>query len=398
MKAILAAVNNRNEDFNILLEELKGLCKACNIEYTHIMIQNTIPSKAYYLGKGKAYELKEWINDEEMVIFNDELSGLQMRNLRALLDIEVTDRTDLILRIFASRAHTKEARLQVEIARLNYELPRLSGMHQGIYSQQGGMGFRGAGETQLELDRRKIHNRIAGCKKELAILKKERQIQRKQRKYKDIIALTGYTNSGKSSLMNLYTHKKVEAKDMLFATLQTSSRKVRIKNRDLIMSDTVGFISHLPTHLIQAFLSTLEEVKEASLILMIIDRSSPYVNKHIEVTLDTLNKLGVKDIPILYVYNKEDLESQDFFVPKEPYVFISVKNKTHMNELEDMIITLLTKDYQRVTLDIPYTNGGLYNELSHKYQIIKQEFKDRSISIVLELDQEDYFKYRQYRI
>ena len=139
MKAILAAVNNRNEDFNILLEELKGLCKACNIEYTHIMIQNTIPSKAYYLGKGKAYELKEWINDEEMVIFNDELSGLQMRNLRALLDIEVTDRTDLILRIFASRAHTKEARLQVEIARLNYELPRLSGMHQGIYSQQGGI-------------------------------------------------------------------------------------------------------------------------------------------------------------------------------------------------------------------------------------------------------------------
>ena len=399
-KAILVALDYKDEDdFAMSLSELKGLCKACDIEYTKVIVQSITPTKPYYMGKGKVNEVKRMIDDEEMVIVGEELTPLQVRNLTEELGLEVTDRTDLILRIFASRAKTKEAKLQVEIARLNYELPRLAGMHEGIYSQQGGSGFRGAGETQLEIDRRRIHHQIATAKKELARLKKERQIQRQRRmrNQEEVVCLVGYTNSGKSSLMNLYTQKKVSAQDMLFATLETSTRRIRLADKKyILLSDTVGFISHLPHHLIEAFLSTLEEVKEADLILMVIDCSAKYVQKQIDVTLDTLQQLGVDRTPILYVYNKEDLPHDDLLVTRDPHVFISVKNETHIEEMEEEILRLLAQDEERVAMVIPYNEGEVYNTLKQRVHIIEESFPEDGIHLIVEVTSYYKNKYAKY--
>lgn len=397
MKAILV-LTSTNPFFE---EELKSLCEACHIEIGDVVIQKLEKiNPATYIGKGKIEEIKLKLQDE-MIIFDDELTPLQVKNLTDLLETEVTDRTDLILRIFDERAKTKEAKLQVEIARDQYLLPHLVGMQEHMSHQQGGSGFRGSGEKQIELDRRIIARKLARSRKELAEIVKQRQVQRQRRKNNQIpvIALVGYTNSGKSTLLNTLCpdkQKKVFEKDMLFATLETSTRHIKIKNHDCLLTDTVGFIERLPHHLIQAFRSTLEEVKEANLLLHVVDTSFEDYQMQIETTNEVLKSLGVENTPMIYVYNKIDLNKYAYIQPQSPYVFISAKYKRGLDLLEDEISHLLFKDYEVFELSIPYSQGEDFKYL-HQHCYVKEiEYLEKSIYLKIEARKQEIKNYLHY--
>ncbi|OUQ34870.1 GTPase HflX [Massilimicrobiota timonensis] len=398
MKGILVGVKypQMTYDFEVSMQELEQLAFACDIEVKTVVIQNLeVISPKYYIGKGKVMDIGELLETDDIVIFNEELTPLQMKNLTDIWQVEVTDRSDLILRIFALRAKTKEAKLQVEMARLEYTLPRLAGMKQNLYSQQGGMGFRGAGEKQIELDRRRIHRQLTQAKKELEAIEKQRQTQRQLRKHhqEKVVCLVGYTNSGKSSLLNHFTKKKVDAKDMLFASLQTASRRIYFKKHHLIMNDTVGFIHQLPHSFVQAFRSTLEEVKEADLLLHIIDVSSPYYHNQIETTLSVLKDIGAHHIPMIYVYNKIDLLPQLPIFEQENSIGISVKENLYFNELEDMIIHTLFKDYELIHVYIPYEQGDIFSNIEYQYEIVQLEYLDNGIDVSFYVNQAHKSRY-----
>ncbi len=402
MKAILIGVeyDHMYYDLNISMNELKDLAYACHIEVKDTVIQKlTKISPQYYIGKGKVLEIKAMLDKDDMIIFNEELSPLQVKNLTDILDVEVSDRSDLILRIFESRAQTKEAKLQVQIARLQYLLPRLAGMKEELYSQQGGSGFRGSGEKQIELDRRIIHRQLLTARRELEVIVKQRQTQRRLRKrnQEKVVCLVGYTNSGKSSLLNYFTQKKVFQEDMLFASLQTASRQVLLKGKySIIMSDTVGFINQLPHHLVQAFRSTLAEVKEADLLVHVIDSSSNYSDQQIETTLNVLETLGVQDTPMIYVYNKIDKNKYTFIQLREPSIYISVKEQINLKELEDLIIQTLFKDYELIELFIPYNQGSLFQEIQHKYEMVQEEYLEEGIYVSFFIDKKEKHLYENY--
>ena len=397
MKAILV-LTSTNPFFE---EELKSLCEACHIEIGDVVIQKLEKiNPATYIGKGKIEEIKLKLQDE-MVIFDDELTPLQVKNLTDLLETEVTDRTDLILRIFDERAKTKEAKLQVEIARDQYLLPRLVGMQEHMSHQQGGSGFRGSGEKQIELDRRIIARKLARSRKELAEIVKQRQVQRQRRKNNQIpvIALVGYTNSGKSTLLNTLCpdkQKKVFEKDMLFATLETSTRHIKIKNHDCLLTDTVGFIERLPHHLIQAFRSTLEEVKEADLLLHVVDTSFEDYQMQIETTNEVLKSLGVENTPMIYVYNKMDLVHQPIVHEQGICIDVSVKEKKRLDDLENMIIDILFKDYELISVYIPYEEGHIFSEIEYQYEILHTEYLEKEIYVSFYVNQKHKQRYRPY--
>lgn len=401
MKGILVGVQypQMTYDFDISMQELKQLAYACDIEVKAVVTQNldTI-SPQYYIGKGKVMEIKELVEQDDIVIFNEELTPLQIKNLTDQCQVEVTDRSDLILRIFASRAKTKEAKLEVGIARLQYLLPRLAGMKQNLYSQQGGMGFRGSGEKQIELDRRRIRRQLTQAKRELAMIEKQRQTQRLLRKHhqEKVVCLVGYTNSGKSSLLNALTSKKVYEKDMLFATLQTSSRRVYMKKHHVIMSDTVGFIHQLPHSFVQSFRSTLEEVKDADLLIHVIDASSPYYHNQIETTLSVLKELDALDIPMIYVYNKMDLVHQPIVHEQGICIDVSVKEKKRLDDLENMIIDILFKDYELISVYIPYEEGHIFSEIEYQYEILHIEYLEKEIYISFYVNQKHKQRYLPY--
>lgn len=401
MKGILVGVQypHMTYDFDISMQELKQLAYACDIEVKAVVTQNldTI-SPQYYIGKGKVMEIKELVEQDDIVIFNEELTPLQIKNLTDQCQVEVTDRSDLILRIFASRAKTKEAKLEVGIARLQYLLPRLAGMKQNLYSQQGGMGFRGSGEKQIELDRRRIRRQLTQAKRELAMIEKQRQTQRLLRKHhqEKVVCLVGYTNSGKSSLLNSLTSKKVYEKDMLFATLQTSSRRVYMKKHHVIMSDTVGFIHQLPHSFVQSFRSTLEEVKDADLLIHVIDASSPYYHNQIETTLSVLKELDALDIPMIYVYNKMDLVHQPIVREQGICIDVSVKEKKRLDDLENMIIDILFKDYELISVYIPYEEGHIFSEIEYQYEILHIEYLEKEIYISFYVNQKHKQRYLPY--
>ena len=400
MKALLVALNDHYSDelWNLNLEELNSLCDACHLDVTRVITQKAEPTKAYFIGKGKVEEVKLALDDEEVVVFNEELTPLQIRNLSDALGVEVIDRTDLILHIFNERAKTNEARLQVTIARLNYELPRLAGMNQAIYSQQGGSGFRGAGEKEIELNRRRIRNQITKAKRQLEQLKKVRQTQRKNRQHEKVVALVGYTNAGKSSLLNYFSDKKVFEEDMLFATLETSTRQVVLKNnKRILMSDTVGFISNLPHHLVEAFQSTLEEVTEADLIVQVIDGSSPQAKHQMEVTREVIERLGASHVPMIYAYNKIDRGVPDLTIPEEPHVFMSVKEGTGIAMLEDLMISMLFQDEEHVDLLIPYANGDAYSKITSLATVRDESFLDDGIALSIDVSPKYRKIYEQYR-
>ncbi|QJD86488.1 GTPase HflX [Cohnella herbarum] len=402
---------NHRPGFASAMEELRNLADACEIEVVGELTQKADRvNPSMYMGSGKVNELKELMasKDATIAIFNDELSPSQIRNLEAGLDCRVIDRTILILDIFGSRAQTKEAKLQVEVARLQYMLPRLVGLRESLDRQGGGGGGglknRGSGETKLELDRRRIEDRIAALQADLEKLVSRRQIQRKQRRKNEVpvVCLVGYTNAGKSSLMNALiqtyapgTGKEVLAKDMLFATLETSVRSIQLPDRrSFLLADTVGFVSQLPHHLIKAFRSTLEEVTESDLLLHIVDCSDAERNERIAVTNETLRELGAGEIPSLYVYNKADLKAdQAYPLIEDDGVYLSARENIGIEELVQLICQRVFTDYKKYEILIPYAQGRLvsyFNENAHVHAMSHEEDGTRLIMTCRESDYEKH--------
>lgn len=417
-KTIVVGINTGNDElFNYQFNETCSLCEALNIEVIDTVVQN-LPhfNTATYLGKGKLEELKNLVDvlEPNLVIFNDDLSPVQLRNITDFLECEVLDRTMLILEIFKVRAKTKEATLQVEIANLNYSLPRLVGMHNNLSRIGGGGGGaagarRGSGETKLELDRRHIERKIIKAKSELESIVKARQTSRKSRANNGVktVAFVGYTNAGKSStintLLSIYKEdddaKQVFVKDMLFATLETSTRSIKLpNNKEFLVTDTVGFVSKLPHYLVESFKSTLEEITEASLIIHLIDSTSPYMELQIETTNKVLKELGVKDIPVLYAYNKVDKLPNKMFVNASltPFVLLSSVTKEGYKELCDHIEKTLFPDFVEATLLLPYDKGNIYNSLCEKANVISTEYLAEGILVCASMSTYLYNLYKEY--
>ncbi|MNO42998.1 GTPase HflX [compost metagenome] len=413
-KAILVGVNlNHQADFDYSMEELANLTEACDIEVVGVLTQN-LPkvTPSHYIGTGKIEEVRALMeaHDGNLVIFNDELSPSQLRNLESDLQCKVIDRTLLILDIFAERAKTREAQLQVEVARLKYMLPRLIGLRESLGRQSGGVGTknRGAGETKLELDRRRIEEKITALSRELETLVAHRQTQRKQRKKNDVpvVSLVGYTNAGKSTIMNalLETYspgqeKQVLEKDMLFATLETSVRNIPLEdNKAFLLTDTVGFVSKLPHHLVKAFRSTLEEVSEADLLIHVVDYSNPEFARMIEITHQTLKEIGITDIPAIYAYNKSDRTDQAIPDVQGDIIYLAAKPRIGIAELVNEIRGRIFKDYIKCTMLIPFDKGSLVSYLNEHANVLDTSYEAEGTRLALECRQSDYGRYQEYVI
>lgn len=419
-RAIIVGLNitsgtKKKSDIDIeeSMSELSNLTEAAGAEVVQSIIQNRPARDAgYYIGKGKLQEIKETIQlyDADMVIFNDELSGSQIRNIEEILEIKILDRTSLILDIFAQRALSKEGKLQVELAQLKYRLPRLMGMGKSMSRTGGGIGTRGPGEQKLEIDRRHILKRVTDIKRELQDVKKIRDTQRMQRLKSSLplVALVGYTNAGKSTLLNelikkhqdYKENKEVSAKDMLFASLDIALRKAILPNRqEFLIVDTVGFVSKLPHDLIEAFKATLEEVKYADLVLHVVDAQIANLEIQMNTTLDVLAELEIKDKPLITVYNKIDLlEEDNIFKDSDDVVYISAKKGLNMAHLYQAINNKLNSRTYQVKLLLPLEKGDILNKLKNKYFVDKLEYKEDGIELILHLDEQDYQKYNSYQI
>ena len=403
-------INNKN-NFEESIIELKNLCIACDIEIVGEMEQNLKKiNPTFYMGSGKIEELRDLIEEmnAEIIVFNNELSASQIKNIEEEVKCNVIDRTALILDIFANRAKTREAKLQVEVARLQYELPRLIGANENLGRQSGGVGTknRGAGETKLELDRRRIEDRIASLNKELEILKYQRNTQKNKRKKSSIpnVALVGYTNAGKSSVMNVLVEKfinkedkKVFEKNMLFATLETYVRNIKLhNNKSFLLYDTVGFVGDLPHNLVKAFRSTLEEVCDADLLVHIIDISNPNYKNQIDVTNETLSQIGADNIPMIYVYNKIDLIDLDKLDNNK--ILISAKRDIGIDRLIESICEKVFENYIRFKLKIPYSEGKMISNIMENATILDSEYIEDGVILNIECSEKEYVQYKQYII
>ena len=398
-------------DINESMEELKELAKAAGAEVVGSLIQNRQSrDAAFYVGKGKVEEIKAYSDSfgATVVIFNDELSGAHIRNIEEVVGIKVIDRTTLILDIFAQRALSKEGKLQVELAQLNYRLPRLYGMGGQMSRTGAGIGTRGPGEQKLEIDKRNILNKAADIRRELREVKKIRETQRVQRLKSSIpiVALVGYTNAGKSTLLNelIKTHKdydvekEVMAKDMLFATLDVTLRKALLPNKkEFLVVDTVGFVSKLPHDLVEAFKATLEEVQYADLILHVIDATNSNYELQKSTTEKVLKELGADTKPTILVYNKIDRLELDIY-PKnhDDIVYISAKKGINMDKLIEIIQDNIMKNTYAVTLMLPYERGDIFSRLKNKYNIENFEYVESGITLDVNLEEEDYNIYKEY--
>lgn len=412
-KIIVVGANIKKQvDFEESIEELVNLAKANQFKVVGILEQNIEKvNNAFYIGPGKVEELLRYKEelDVKTIVFNDELTPSQLRNLEEHLACRIMDRTYLILEIFASRAKTKEARIQVEVAMLHYLMPRLSASNANLSQQSGGSGVRnkGSGEKQIDLDKRNIRTRIVELSKELDLIVNQREVKRKQRDKNEFpsVAIVGYTNAGKSTFMNYmvdkYVHqeeKKVFEQDMLFATLETTVRRIELEDKKrFLLSDTVGFVSKLPHDLVKAFRSTLEEAKEADVILNVVDYSSPQHKSHIEVTLDTLQQIGIENVPIITVYNKIDRFEGEVSNTKDEF-YISAKSGEGVNELLDEIKRRLFKDYIKCMMLIPYEEGSLISYINEHTSITWQKEEENGILFRLECSKRDYDKYHKFVI
>lgn len=413
-KAILVGVNLRNDlHFDYSIEELGNLAEALNVEVVGVVTQNLERiNPSHYVGTGKIEEIKHFYDaaDANLVIFDDELSPSQIRNLERDLECKVIDRTMLILDIFARRAKSKEAQMQVELAQLQYMLPRLVGLRDSLSRQGGGTGGgfknRGAGETKLELDRRKIEEQIAKLHKELEHVKDQRETQRKQRRKSEIpvVSIVGYTNAGKSTIMNQLLnkidqedHKQVFEKDMLFATLETSVRQISLPdNKSFLLTDTVGFVSKLPHHLVKAFRSTLEEARDADLLLHVVDASNAENQYMMEITNNTLQAVGVEDIPTIYVFNKSDLANLAYPYVNNDQIWISAKEGKGIDDLLKLICKHIFSNYVTCTLCIPYERGDIVSYMNEHAHILETSYDERGTIIEVELHEAIAEKYKEF--
>ncbi len=420
-KVLLVGVNTQSDDnYQISMEELKGLAEACDMESVGMVVQNMpMIHKSLYIGTGKVAEVRELADElgAELVLFNDSLTPSQLKNLQDETGVSVMDRTTLILEIFAQRAKSREAILQVEVARLQYLMPRLIGLHDALTRQggtSGSMSSRGAGEKKLELDRRRIAHHLTELKKELKEVEQQRSVQQKKREKSQLrrVALVGYTNAGKSTIMNalldMYSRdeetedKKVFAKDMLFATLDTTVRKITTESqKSFLLSDTVGFIDRLPHGLVEAFHSTLSEAAASDLILHVIDFSDPNYKDHIRVTKETLKEIGASDVPVLYVYNKADMATdEEMTLPKitPESIYLSAKNQQGLKELTDEICKRVYSDQKKCELLIPYAKGDLFSYLKENTSVYSFEYEADGTKVVADLSAADYGRMQEYII
>lgn len=413
-RAIVVGVHeDGNDQFAYEMEELQQLAEALGVEVVGEVTQNLKhihPST--YVGKGKIEEIRNAYQffNANVVILNDELSPTQIRNLEKGLDCKVIDRTMLILDIFARRARTHEARMQVDLAQLQYMLPRLVGLRDSLSRQGGGTGGgfknKGAGETKLELDRRQIEDQIASLNRELRHAEAQRETQRKRRVKSGlpVVSLVGYTNAGKSTVMNTLLEyfneeeaKTVFEKDMLFATLDTSVRRIELEdNKQFILTDTVGFVSKLPHHLVKAFRSTLEEARQADLLLHVVDVSHPEYLHMIDVTNETLQAVGVADIPTLYIYNKADLTDMPYPHVEGNRLWISAKEGQGIPALIDRMQEEIFKDYTVATFLIPYDEGSIVSIFNEKANVLETSYEEEGTKMTVELPMHIREKYKHY--
>jgi GTP-binding protein HflX len=389
------ATDETLEELDALLETAGGFCTGKVLQNRHT------PDAHSFIGEGKAEEVRMLVEATQstMVIFDNELSPGHIRALEEILGVTVLDRSALILDIFAQRAKTKEGRLQVELAQYQYLLPRLSGMGKSLSRQGGGIGTRGPGETKLESDRRHIRERITRLQHELEQVRQVRSVQRERRMKNSVpvVAIVGYTNAGKSTLLNQLTGAGIPANNRLFDTLDTTSRQLTVSdNLDVVLSDTVGFIAKLPHHLVDAFRATLEELEYADLLLHVIDASDPNREEHIEVVDKLIAKLAKPETKVLRCYNKADLvESTDIPIG-EDVVKISARHGYGMAELLQAIENALGHSRHHVVLTLPYSQGGLVDTLHKNAQVKGVEYTGEGIVVETVLDPILYGRLKEY--
>lgn len=404
-RAVLVGVDTGAYNAEVSIDELEELAKTAGAQVIAKLTQKRDKiDSATYIGSGRLEEVKEFseANDIDLLIFDGELTPSQQRNIEDETDVRVIDRTTLILDIFAARARSGEGKIQVELAQLKYSLPRLGGKGKELSRLGGGIGTRGPGESKLESDRRHIHRRIQSLERELAEISKRRENLRTRRKKDgvDTIAIVGYTNAGKSTLMNTLTNAGVLAEDKLFATLDPTSRALLLPDgRSVMLIDTVGLVRRLPHHLVEAFKSTLEEAANASVILNVCDASDECCAEHLAVTMQLLDSLGCADKPVISVLNKCDLCDNHFILPaRGEFVMISALNGTGLDTLLAKIQLALPLTRRKAELLIPYSDAGLINAIREDGVMIKEEYRENGIYIKAIVDIRFLDKHKDYVI
>lgn len=401
-RALLIALDTGEYDVEASLDELSELADTAGADTIGVLTQKReAPDAATCIGSGRLDEAALYVQNQQidLVIFDCELSGSQLSNISDALDCRVIDRTMLILDIFAQRAHSAEGRLQVELAQQKYRLPRLMGQGKGLSRLGGGIGTRGPGETKLESDRRHIRRRIATLEKALEEVSQRRGLLRARRRKDEVIsvAIVGYTNVGKSTLLNALTDAGVLAENMLFATLDPTSRALALPDgRQVMLIDTVGLVRRLPHMLVDAFRSTLEEAAFADLILNICDISAPDASEQIAVTQSLLSEIGAEKIPVLNVLNKCDLIAQAPISLNDNTCLISAKTGFGLDVLLNRIGQLLTPSHTRLTLLLPYSEGGLLGELRARGTVFSEQYQNDGILLDAMVEIKSLYRFKGY--
>lgn len=403
-RAILVGLKLKDDRRHIVeehLSELDMLADTAGAETIIKVIQERHrPDKAFYLGKGKAEELIDLVelNDIDIIIFDDDLAPTQVRNLEKLLEKKILDRSGLILDIFAAHAKTKQSKTQVELAQLQYMLPRLTRAWTHLSKQYGGIGTKGPGETQIETDRRLIRTRISKLKEILRKIESQNKTKSLKRKEYLTASLVGYTNAGKSTLINLLTDADVLSEDKLFATLDSTTRSFEIdKNKQIMISDTVGFIRKLPHNLIESFKSTLNVVRDSDIILHVIDFSHPFFEDHIEVVNETLKELGCDKKPIIHLFNKidqvEDRSKIEFVKDKfNDAIIISAARAINISAVKDKLVEIYESNYKEKSITLNAVQSKLVSQIHSLAEVTKSEYIDDKVMLTFKTDSANHNK------